>query len=110
MAPLTVEDVLGLSVAILVPCLALSSISLSGIFPGIYSDYPQPAAFLIGLSTAPPLAAEAVVLSTSPPFAPAVGVCAALVAIAAGLVVLTSEFDLDLLFSALNEQYPRRRS
>ncbi|KAJ6594457.1 hypothetical protein B0H19DRAFT_1095583 [Mycena capillaripes] len=75
MAPLTVEDALSLSVAVLVPCLALSSIPLSGIF------------------LAPALAAEAVIIPTSTVFVPGLGICAFLFAMAAcGLAFLLGGF------------------
>ncbi|KAJ7933810.1 hypothetical protein B0H13DRAFT_683043 [Mycena leptocephala] len=56
---LTVEDVLSLSVAALVPCIALSSVSLSGVF-----------------SAAPVLAVKAIIIPTSTIFVPGLGICA----------------------------------
>ncbi|KAJ6538898.1 hypothetical protein DFH09DRAFT_1176549 [Mycena vulgaris] len=73
-APLSLEDVLGLSVAILVPCVALSSMSLSGLFP------------------APALAAEAVIIPSSTVFVPVLGICAVVLAIAATCVIFFSGF------------------
>ncbi|KAJ7141245.1 hypothetical protein C8R44DRAFT_243348 [Mycena epipterygia] len=72
-APLSVEDVLGLSVAILVPCIALSSLSLSGVFP------------------APALAVEAVMVPTIT-VVPALGLSAVLCAMAACCVVFVGAF------------------
>jgi len=73
--PITLEAALSLSVAVVVPCLALSSISLSGAFP-----------------SAPVLAAEAVIIPASSVFVPALGIYGVLFAMAACCLVVLVGF------------------
>ncbi|KAJ7680878.1 hypothetical protein DFH06DRAFT_430048 [Mycena polygramma] len=73
--PLSVEDLITLSVAVLVPCIALSTIGLSG-----------------SLLAAPALAAEAFIIPTTAVFAPALGIFAVVLAVAACCLGLLDGF------------------